>query len=217
MHAEVQTLLSADAACADSPRGKGQSAEALTRAGKHDEAIARAKEALATDPNEPFATYALAHAAYAKGDVAQAVEQAKLAVDRQRGAPAHLLLGLIAFRANDFGSAKAGFEKMLAQNPDDTDAHFNLAVLAARQNRYRDAREGYLKVLSLDPKHLDARYNLGLLTAGAGATMEAQHHLQKLEAIAPKDDPRVTSLRATLARPAAPSPGTVSGQLDGGR
>jgi tetratricopeptide (TPR) repeat protein len=217
LHAEARAVLAGDAECEASAIGKGLVSEALARADKPDEAIAKAMDTLAADANEKFASYALAHAHYAKGDIMKAMEQAKLAVDRGRGSPAHLLLGLIAFRANDFVTAKVEFDKMLGDNPDDIDAHYNLAVLAARQDRYRDAREGYLKVLTLDPRHLDARYNLGLLTHSAGATMEAQHHLQKLEAIAEKGDSRVTNLRATLAKPGAAGPGMAQGQLDGGQ
>jgi tetratricopeptide (TPR) repeat protein len=206
LHAEAQAVLAGDPECERQAATRGLAAEALARADRTGEAIAQANQALGMEPDQRFATYALAHASYAKGDVARAAQEARRAIERGRGAPAHLLLGLIAYRGGELDSARAEFEKMLAANAEDVDALYNLGVVAARQDRYRDAREGHLQVLRLEPRHLDARYDLGLLTHSAGAGSEARHHLQKLEAIAPKDDPRVASLRATLAAPRPPRP-----------
>jgi tetratricopeptide (TPR) repeat protein len=207
LHAEAQAVLLGDAECDQQPTTRGLLAEVLARSERSDDAIAKANETLGADPNQRFATYALAHAGYAKGEIARAADEARRAIERGRGAPAHLLLGLIAYRAGNLAAARAEFEQMLVDNAEDVDALYNLAVIAGRQNRYRDAREGYLNVLELDPGHLDARYNLGLLTHSVGASAEAEHHLQKLEAIAPSDDHRVANLRAVLAtRPQADAP-----------
>lgn len=210
LHAEALTVLSRDPSCAP-----GAQAEALARAGRSVEAIAQATPLAAS--GDPFASYALAHARYAQGDVVEAAAHAAQAAARGRGAPARLLLGLIAFRSGDLTRAREEFSQMLASDADDVDALYNLAVVAGAQNRYRDAREGYLRVLKLDPRHLDARYNLGLLTHSAGASLEAQHHLQKLERTAAAGDPRVVRLRQALAAPAPDPRTTVAGRVDGGR
>jgi tetratricopeptide (TPR) repeat protein len=212
LHAEAVAVLAGDPKCA-SP---GLEAEALARSNRADEAITLAGEVLAAAPTDGHAAYALAHAHYSKGDAARALEAARRAVEARRGAPAHLLAGLIAYHANDLTAAKHEFDRMLALDPDDVDAHYNLAVVAGRENRYRDSREGYLRVLRLSPRHFDARHNLALLTHWAGATTEAKHHLEKLEAVADKDDERVTRLRAALAAPPQGVPAAAQGQVEGG-
>jgi tetratricopeptide (TPR) repeat protein len=208
MHQHALSALTTEDACANEPKTLGMLAEASARSGKSDEAINQANAVLQKTANEPFASYALAFAQWAKGDAASGQQNATLAAASGRGSAAHLLLGLIAFRANDLGKAKQEFEKMLAEDPNDVDALYNLALIAQRQDRYREAREGYLKVLALGPTHLDARYNLAVLTQSIGATNEAQHHAKKLEQAAGPNDERVTKLKQLLQHP-APSPTTA--------
>jgi tetratricopeptide (TPR) repeat protein len=208
MHQQAVSTLTAQDACANEPKTLGMLAEAAARSGQSDEAITQANAVLQKTANEPFAAYALAFAQWAKSDAASAQQNATLAATNGRGSAANLLLGLIAFRANDLATAKREFEKMLAEDPNDVDALYNLALIAQQQDRYREAREGYLKVLGVAPTHLDARYNLAVLTQSIGATNEAQHHATKLEQAAGPNDERVTKLKQLLQRP-APSPSTA--------
>lgn len=210
LHQQAAAALANEDACAKEPKTLGMLAEATARSGKSDEAITQANAVLGTTANEPFAAYALAFAQWAKGDALSAQKNAALAAQNGRGSAADLLLGLIAFRANELGTAKLEFEKMLSADPNDVDALYNLALIAQRQDRYREAREGYLKVLGIAPTHLDARYNLAVLTQSIGATNEAQHHAQKLEQAAGPNDERVVKLKQLLQRPAAPAPGAVT-------
>lgn len=206
LHAEATASLASDPACAKEPKSQGMEAEALSRAGKHDEALAKANGVLKASPEEPFATYALAHASWGKGDALTAVQEATNAIRRGRGAPAHLLMALIHFRAKGYDAARVELEQMRKLDPNDVDALYNLALLAQIQNRYREAREGYLKVLQVAPKHADSRYNLGVLTHSVGALDETRHNLEQLKAIVAADDERVKKLEALLAGP-PPNPG----------
>jgi len=203
-HAEALRILeSVDRSCKELPTVGGMRAEALARGNRSDEALKTAGGLLKEYPGEMYATYALAHAFWSKGDIEKTRQYADRAVKQGRGAPAHLLLGLVAIRGNDLPQAKSEFDAMLRLNPDNLTALFNLAFVEHRMNRYRHAREGYLKVLHLDPRHLDSRFNLGLLTHAAGAVEEARHHLAQLIKVAPRDE-RVARLRTVLA--AAPRP-----------
>jgi tetratricopeptide (TPR) repeat protein len=157
----------------------GLEAEALVRARRIDQAKPLVERVLAEEPSDPFATYARAQAAYVAGDLVAAATEARQAAVRGRGAPAHQLLGLIAFGRGDLGQARTEFDAIVQADPADVAARYNLALVAQRQNRYRDAREGYLAVLRSAPGDLDARYNLALLVHSVGATLEAKHHLEK--------------------------------------
>lgn len=196
--------------CRTMPSMRGRHAEALVRTGRNEEAMAEANEVLASQPQDPYATYALAQSQHAAGNFVDARKNAEAAVQRGRGLPAQLLLGNLAFKMGDYAVARSSYNAILKANPDDVTAVYNLALVDQQQNRYRDAREGYLKVLRLDPKHLDARFNLAILTHNAGATMEAQHHLQKLMEAAP-GDARVERLKAALAVPPPKSALVVGG------
>jgi tetratricopeptide (TPR) repeat protein len=185
---------------------RGIEAEALVRVHRQSEALPLIEQVLSSQPNEPYANYARAEAAYGKRDLAGAEAAARQAVTGGRGARAHQLLGLVALYQGNLARAKTEFEEMLKSDPNDSVALYNLAWLAHRQNRYRDAREGYLSSLRADPQNLDARYNLALLVHAAGATLEARHHLEQLRAVAPAGDQRVNQLEQTLRLDSTPVP-----------
>src|SRR6185369_13562429 len=116
------------------------------------------------------------------------------------GDGARAVLGLVRYYQGDLTGARAAFEAMLANEPDDLDATYNLALVAQKQDHYGEARRLYLTVLRATPKHLQARYNLALLAHSIGADQEAKHHLELLEKAAPAD-PLVATLREALAKP----------------
>lgn len=201
LHAEASAVLAADSDCAKRAKSRGMEAEALVRARKLKQGLAKAEAVLKTTPADPFATYAVAQAAYEQGDRARASQQARAAIAKGRGAPALLLLGLIRFRQRDYARAQATFRRMLELDPNDIDALYNLALIAQMQHRYHDAREGYLHVLRVAPKDADARYNLGVLTYSVGAVKEAHYDLAQLEKIVSAGDPRVKKLKKLFASP----------------
>jgi len=206
LHADALAVLAGDPACAKDPKSQGMQAEALARAAHGDEAVAKANEVLRANPDDAFATYALAHAAWTKGDVATVMEQSVNAVRRGRGGPAHLLLSLVYFRTKAYESAKQELQQMLKLDPNDIDALYNIALISQIENHYREAREGYLRVLRLAPKHADSRFNLGVMTHSVGAIQETRHNLERLKEIVPAADARVKKLEALLAGP-PPNPG----------
>jgi tetratricopeptide (TPR) repeat protein len=196
LFAEARAVLEQDSECSARRASRGLLAEALARSGANQEVIAAAE----TEPQGGFAEYALAHAYDAQGDLTKAETHAKRALERGRGAPAHRLLGSIAYRVGDLDEAKRHFESMLGDNADDVEAHYQLARVARRQNHYSNARAAYLQVLALDPRHTGARYELALLTHAAGALDEAREQFRKLEAISEPGDRRVSQLRTLLGR-----------------
>jgi len=186
-----------------SPKGcvvTGLWAEALARAKRLKEAERQAQTALGANPQDRYATYALAHVHYLRGQSTRAHAVAKRAVQRGRGSVAHLLIGLLDFRAKRLGTALRSFERMEKLDPKDVDAIYNIAVVHHQLDHYRKAREGYLRALRIHPRYADARYNLVILTNGVGAVDEARHHLKKYAGLLPAD-PRIQKLKALLSRP----------------
>ncbi len=194
LHKDALSVLAAKpAGC----RVGGLKAEALARARRLDEARKEAQTVLKANPHERYATYAMAHYYYVKGDAGKARAEAQKAIQRGRGRVAHLLLGLMAFHQKQFPSALKSFQQMLKLDPKDVAAIFNIGVLYHQQNHYRLAREHYLRALRIHPRHADARYNIVVLTHSVGAQGEARYQLKKLRHLVPRD-PRLAKLEALL-------------------
>jgi protein O-GlcNAc transferase len=64
---------------------------------------------------------------------------------------------------NDFESAVAPLQKVLAEQPDFSYAHFQMAYVYTALKRNAEARAEYERTISLDPKMAEAHLNLGLL------------------------------------------------------
>jgi tetratricopeptide (TPR) repeat protein len=178
----------------------GLLAEALARAKRLEEAEREARTALGTNPHDRYATYAVAHVHYLRGQTRRARAAAQQAVQRGRGSVAHLLIGLLDFRAQQLQEALKSFEQMRRLDPKEVDAIYNIALVHHQLGHYRLAREGYLRALRINPRYADARYNLVILAHGVGAVAEARHHLKKYSALRPADA-RLQRLKALLDQP----------------
>lgn len=183
--------------CAAELTSSGLRAEVLARSGDLADARREAESLLLQQPKNPYAMFATALVLFAQGELQPSSTVARRAVEAGRGAPAHMLLGLLALHDGKMNEAARHLDEALAQDPDDVEAHFNRAVVHERRKHYNGAREGYLKALALRPTHADSRYGLARLTHAAGAFDEARHHLNKLTEIAPEDE-RLPALAAQL-------------------
>jgi tetratricopeptide (TPR) repeat protein len=191
-------ILDGASACGPSGQLMGLRAETYAREQRLDEATALAEERLRVAPDDPFALYALGYVAYQRKEDALAALRLLEASKKGRVVPAHSLMTLLFFRANDLKSARQECQKVLSHDPDHLDALYNLALIDQREDRYHAAREGYLKVLRIEPHHVNSRYNLALLTHAAGAVAEARHNLTKLSELVGSNDSRVQALAALL-------------------
>jgi tetratricopeptide (TPR) repeat protein len=200
---DARRVLDASDACPRTPRRMGIEAESLVGSTDAlDEGAREASRVLERAPDEPHARFARAWATVQRGHPADALDDAKRAVELGRGMPAELLYGFALFQDNDLAGADVQFAHVLAEDPTVVQAAYDHALVADKQHRYHDAREGYLRVLQLDPSSADARYNLVLLTHSHGADQEARHHLDELAARHP-GDARLAWLRQLVSPPAA--------------
>jgi tetratricopeptide (TPR) repeat protein len=200
---EARRLLDASDACPRTPHRAALRAEALIGTGGLEDGEREAERAIERAPDDAHAVYARAWATVLRGRPGDARVDAERAVSLGRGVPAELLFGIVLFEGNDLRAADGQFERVLAEDPSNSQAAYDHALVADREHRYHDAREGYLRALELDANNADARYNLVFLTHSHGAALEAQHHFDVFRASYPNDG-RITALRQLVA--AAPPP-----------
>lgn len=193
--------------CARELAALGLRAELLARRGEGAAARQEADALLLEQPRNAHAIFATALVLFSEGSTQTSRSLAQRARELGRGAPASMLLGLLALRGDRLDEAAAHLDEAIERDPNDVEANFNRAVLLDRQGKYNLARERYLKVLTIRPGHADSRYALARLTHAAGAFDEARHHLRRLTEIAP-DDERIFALSERL-RGEGPSGSTL--------
>jgi tetratricopeptide (TPR) repeat protein len=188
--------------CPTSPTARAVYVEALAMHGDAELAEQEARAAIAA--GDGFRVrYALALALDRGGRHAEALAEAKRAVDLGAGRDAGMLVGSLAIGLNDLDSAVAALSTIVKADPTDGDAQYDLALVADRKNDYNGARQGYLAALRANPKLAEARYNLALLTLRQGALPEARHHVERFLATFP-GDPRGPALAARVSAAAPP-------------
>lgn len=116
-----------------------------------------------------------------------------------------MLQSLLALRAGDAATARAGLERVLRGDRGDARAYNTLGLVEQQAGRYNAAREAYLHALRIDRAHYAARYNLAALTFGAGANDEARHHLEALLRDHPDDAAGAALLRQVAGAPGGPA------------
>jgi len=126
--------------------------------GKTDEAIAKYREAIESQPNDALSRYKLSVALRKAGDTngeQTALEEA-IKLDPKLAA-AHNELGFLLARAGDAGGAVEHFRLAVQSAPAWTEAWVNLAAELAVLSRFSEAREAVSRALALDPENADAR------------------------------------------------------------
>jgi tetratricopeptide (TPR) repeat protein len=172
-----------------------------------------AQRAVERSPRSADAHLALALALDAAGRADEARTHAQTARTLGGGDDAAVLLSLLALRAGDAATARAGLAGVLRGDRGDARAYNTLGLVEQQAGRYNAAREAYLHALQIDRAYYAARYNLAALTFGAGASDEARHHLAALLRDHPGDAAGAALLRqidgaptnaAAALRPTAP-------------
>jgi Flp pilus assembly protein TadD len=126
--------------------------------GKTDEAIAKYREALASEPNDALYRYKLSVALRKIGDQAGERAQLEEAVKLDpRHAAAQNELGFLLASSGDANGAVEHFRLAVQSAPAWTEAWVNLAAELATIAHYSEAKEAVAKALSLDPQNADAR------------------------------------------------------------
>ena len=128
-----------------------------------DRAIGELQKKVQKNPQDASAHYALAHAYFAKGELADGTSQLKQVIDLQpQNTRARLELGAAYLRQEQPKEAQEQFVKVVEQEPDNSAAHAALGVAFAEQNDHQSAINQYKTALRLEPQVPGVNYRLGI-------------------------------------------------------
>jgi tetratricopeptide (TPR) repeat protein len=132
----------------------------LVDRGVYDEAISHARQAVAIDPADGWAYYALARALRSLNRYHEAIAAGKNALRLADGRHAvmHAALGSAYFGLQDWSQAASAYRKAAEMDPDDADAAFNAAAALYNEKSFRESLRWWEEVLRRDPEYPDRAY-----------------------------------------------------------
>lgn len=146
------------------PRAHNNLGGALTQLGRHDEALAAYRRAVALDPDFPEADLNVGVALAQRGDVDGALHHyaraVRMAPDRPEAA---LLLGKALVAKGRVAEAVVSFRRSLFLSPADAETHFELGKALSYRGDYAGAIRELERAVALDPAQDDARAYLEAL------------------------------------------------------
>lgn len=161
-------------------------ANAYTRQGQDQQAIADYRHAIALRPDFAEAHDNLGIALRKQGDLKQALAQfrraAALDPDDYR---THYNMAIAHNAAGDTAQAITEYRAALGQNPDYAQAQYNLGNLFDRTGNKQQAEFYYRAAIRSDPKYALAYNNLGILLAGEGKFKQALAMVSRAVALKP--------------------------------
>lgn len=143
--------------------------QALYRAGRITDAIARYREALRLQPKYPETHYNLGVALAHQGELDRAIEHYETALRFEPVYPEALNnLGNALVRAGRLEDALRRYEEALRHRPDFAEAHNNLGNALLQAGRTSEARTHFERAQRLRPADAESLYNLGNVFAATG-------------------------------------------------
>jgi tetratricopeptide (TPR) repeat protein len=182
-------LVFAEALVADAPRSARSHRElalAYRERGRHTEAEAQIRQALAILPDSAVSLYDLGHVLMRAGRFDDAIAAYRRALEVQPDMVDAMINLANAYSARgDEAAAEEWFRRAIALRPDSADAHMNLANTLLRLGRMQEAEAEYRRALALEPRAVLARMNSGALLDAAGRHREAAAQYRAVIAAAP--------------------------------
>lgn len=171
-----------------SARAHLRSAEAWTKAGKRDGAIASLRRALEIDPNNLVAQASLVDLLIVDGKPKDALEFARTMQQRQPNAPAgYLLEGAIHVRQKAWDAATAIHRKGLEQVPGRSELAVALHTSLSAGGRHAEAEKFAAEWLRSHPGDADFGYRVALQHLVRGRLAEAEAAFTRLSTQRPND------------------------------
>lgn len=145
------------------------------------------RDTVAKRPGNPRAHNNLGTALQAGGDLEDAIEHYRRAIELLPVyAEAHLNLGQALTAQGNRSSAIEHYQRGLEFKPEDAEAHNNLASLLASQGRSREAIVHLRHAVELAPETAVFHHNLGRFLAADGRLSEATAHFERAVRLDPR-------------------------------
>ena len=156
-------------------------ARALAQNGRHRDALAIYRLAVARWTNDSMLLHDLAVSARAAGfaDEARRAEEAALTIEPSN-AMARNGLGLLLADAGRAGDAVQAFATASAADPTNPEYVVNLGNAARAAGDGARAEQAYRQALGIDPEHADAANGLAVILVQAGRASEARALLERV-------------------------------------
>lgn len=150
--------------------GKAEVGDQEMKAGDAAKAVALYREALESDPEEPFLHYKLAKALEKTNDIAGEKSALERAIQLKPDLPeAQNQMGYLDARGGDPQKAEMHFRAALQASPSYVVAWVNLAATLASEAKWQDAKQALARALEIDPDNAQARkLNEALAAQGIG-------------------------------------------------
>ncbi len=141
----------------------------LGQAGRHEEAVAHHRRAVALLPSHPeiVTNLGVALLGWKKFDEAHEVAKEALALSPER-AELQYNVGTVLLKMQRPDDAEPYFRKTLDLDPKHVNCRVNLGTIAKARGRIAEARTWFAEAIALDPQHADAHWNLALALLSEG-------------------------------------------------
>ncbi|MEA2568164.1 MAG: choline-sulfatase [Acidobacteriota bacterium] len=156
-------------------------------AGRLDEAIAKFRPAVASDPRNPVFRASLARTLRQKGDLAAAITlyQESVAI-RPDDPEAWYNLAIALQEADRMKEGGIAIREAVRRDPLRPEAHNALGITYSAEGDLKSAEAEFLKASQIDPHDARAMNNLGNVYRATGRTDEALAAYQRAVALAPR-------------------------------
>lgn len=147
----------------------------LNDEGKYDEAMAKYKEVLQTEPNNANANYEIAFTLFSTNKGKDAIPYLNKITELKSPVivKAYDMLGSIYDMDNQGEKAIEYFKLGIKADPNYQRIYFNLAITYGRQGKYPEAMDYAAKALELDPGHASAHRVYAIMAASTGQDVKA--------------------------------------------
>lgn len=176
-----------------------QRADALMDLGRDAEAVALLRQALTSDPDNPYAYVRLASALLEAGSAQDALEASEAAVrlapDLESG---HRLRAITLLELGQKRRALEAAQEAVRLEPDFPYALYTLVRAQVANRKRRDAKKTAERGRSIAPDDPDAHHMLGLVALESHKWKEAETHYRKALAIAPDHAVSINNLGVAL-------------------
>ncbi|HYM42608.1 MAG TPA: tetratricopeptide repeat protein [Steroidobacteraceae bacterium] len=173
--------------------------DALRKAGRLTEAMARYDAAVSADPQCAAAHLGRGNLLQASARTAEArsAYQKAIACDPE-SAVAHFNLANLNYRAGELLQSVRNYRATIDLRPQFADAFIGMANALAGLGHLAEARQSYQHALTIDPRHAEAHFNLGVLEVTQGHPYEAAASLARAVEFRPDHAPAHRMLGVVL-------------------